>query len=154
MAQIDISTDGSINGTKLSVDGKDITKKERVISIRMYASAPYKSKYSGEMVDGYSAVSYEVAGEDGKIERKEYGTTDVNYSNGIGQKIKTADAVVRFLGQESDKEITDLADKIITHCDTNKIPCPNKDTLLSRTLESLKDKAEDLGVDLEDQGNE
>jgi hypothetical protein len=154
MAQVDISTDGSINGTTLSVDGKDVTKKEKVISIQMYAAAPYRSSYSGDLMVGYATVSYEIAGDDGKIERKEYGTTNVNYTNGIGQKIKTSDAVVRFIGQESDREITDLVDKIVTHCAETKISCPTRDTLLSRTLESLKDKAKDLGIQLEDQGNE
>lgn len=146
MAQIDISTDGTINGTKLSVDGKEVTKKEKVISIRMYADAPYRSSYSGESIAGYASVAYDVAGDDGKIERKEYGTTDVNWSNGIGQKVKSSDAVVRFIGQENDKEITDLVDKIIVHCDESKIPCPTRDTLLSRSMASLKDKAEDLGI--------
>lgn len=151
MADISITTDGTIKGTKLSVDGKDVTKKEKVVSISMYASAPYKSRYSGETIQGYAQVSYETMADGGKVERKSYGTSDTQFMVGIGQKIKSNDSVIRFVGAETDAEVSDLVDRIVSHCEEAKIPCPTKDALLSRTVESLKDKAEDLGIKMEDQ---
>jgi hypothetical protein len=150
MPDIQITTDGTITSTKLIVDGKDITKKEKVVSISLFASAPYKSKYSGEVMQGYAACSYEVVGEDGKMERKSYGTTDTPYSAGIGQKVQSEDSVIRFLGQDADKEVSDLVDKIISHCEGAKTKCASREVLLSRSLASLKDKAEDLGISLEE----
>lgn len=150
MADIMISTDGTITGTKLSVDGKDVTKKERVVSIEVYARAPYKSSYSGETIKGMAAVSYETVTDDGKVERKTYGTTETAFGSGIGQKIKSEDSVIRFVGAEVDREVSDLVDKIVGHCEETKAKCPDRETLLSRSLDSLKDKAEDLGINLED----
>jgi len=150
MADITVKTNGTITGTSLMVDGKDVTKKEKVVSISLYASAPYKSKYSGEVMQGYASCGYEVVGEDGKIERKSYGTTETAFSAGIGQKIKSEDSVIRFIGYDVDKEVSDLVDRIVNHCETAKVQCPTREVLLSRSVQSLKDKASDLGVKLED----
>lgn len=154
MAEIMVSTDGTITGTKLMVDGKDVTKKEKVVSIEVYSRAPYKSSYSGETIRGMSAVSYETVTEDGKVERKSYGTTDTKFSGGIGQKIKTEDNVVRFIGAEVDKQVSDIVDNIVNHCAETNITCPSREVLLSRSLDSLKDKAIDLGLELKDEEEE
>ena len=146
LAEITITTDATIAGTKLMVDGKDITKKEKVVSISLYTSAPFKSSYSGETIKGYSSCSYEVANEDGTIERKSYGTTETDFTTGIGTKIKSSDAIIRFIGHETDKEITDLVDTIIKHCTEKEIPCRDKNILLDRTLSSLTDMASDLDI--------
>lgn len=146
MANLNIETDGTITGTKLSVDGKEVTKKEKVVSISMYASAPFKSKFSGEVIPGQAVVSYEIVGEDSKIERKTYGTTETAFSAGIGQKIQSEDSVIRFIGVEIDKEVSDLVDRIINHCKEANIQCPTREILLSRSVASLKDKVEDLGL--------
>lgn len=150
MAEITISTDGTITGTKLMVDGKDVTKKERVVGIEVYARAPYKSSYSGDTIKGMAAVSYETVTDDGKVERKSYGTTETAFGSGIGQKIKNEDSVVRFIGAEVDKKVSDLVDSIVSHCEETKTKCPDRETLLSRSLDSLKDKAQDLGISVED----
>lgn len=149
MAEIIITTDGTITGTKLTVDKKDITKKEKVVSINMYCSAPYKSRYSGEMITGSTYISYETISDNGTIERKSYGQNDIAYSTNIGQKIKNEDSVIKFIGHETDQEIIDIVDNIIAKCEKDKILCPKKEILTQRTLESLQDKAEDLGIDLE-----
>lgn len=146
MANIVITTDGTITGTVLSVDGKDVTKDEKVVSLEFYSRAPYKSKYSGDTINGMAAVSFEVVSDDGKIERKMYGTTDTAFSSGIGQTIKSSDSVIRYIGSAVDNEISDLVDKIVNHCKDTNIKCPDKEILLSRSYESLKDKAEDLGI--------
>ncbi len=154
MADIQVQTDGTITGTKLIVDGNEVTKKEKVISISMYASAPYKSKYSGEVIQGYASCSYEVANDNGTIERKSYGTTETAFSAGIGTKVSSNDSIVRFIGHKTDKELTDLVDRIVSHCEKASVKCPDREVLLSRSIESLKDKATDLGISLEDKASE
>jgi len=154
MADINIVTDGTITGTKLKIDGEDVTKKEKVISISLYACAPYKSKYGGDTIQGYTSCSYEIANDNGTVERKSYGTNDTAFSAGIGTKISNSDAVVRFIGHETDKELTDLVDKIVNHCETTKISYPSREILLSRSIVSLRDKATDLGILLEEVNND
>lgn len=151
MASIEIITDGTIQGTNLKVDGTDETSANKIVSISMYASAPYKSKYSGENIPGYVSCSYEYATDKNTVERKTIGSSETAYKGGIGEKIENSDAVVRFVGKAADKQIADLVDKIVAHCEAGKIKCPAKDTLLSRSLESLKDKATDLGMKLEEE---
>lgn len=129
-----------------------MTKKEKVVSLSVYASASYRSRYTGEVIPGYVSASYETVAEDGTIEKRSYGTSDVPYSAGIGAKISNQDSVTRFIGEESDAEVTSLVDKIIAHCTEAKISCPSKEVLLLRSLESLQDKAKDL--DIKDQGNQ
>lgn len=149
MAEITITTDGTLNGTKLVVDGKEITKKDRVVNISFMASAPYKSQYSGEIYKGGVAVDYTTMDEKGTIQRQTLGTSDANYIRGIGEKIKQQDNVVRFVGHEVDADINGLVDKIVAHCAETKAYCPEKDKLLSRTKESLRDMASDLGVKID-----
>lgn len=150
MSDIQITTDGTIQGTVLSVDGKNKTKAEKIVSISMWASAPYKSKFSGDNIPGQVSCSYEVADDKGVIERKSIGSADTSFLHGIGTKMENDDAVVRHIGQLADKEVVDLVDKIVAECEKTKTKCPAKDLLLSRSIESLKDKATDLGIKLED----
>ncbi len=149
MAEVIITTDGSIAGTILKVDGKEITKNNKVVSISMYASAPYRVSMTGDVYKGGSSVSYEIMGDNGVVERKSIGSDSTEYLKGIGQKIKQADQVTQYLGDSADVEITKLADAIVKHCSDNKLPCPEKEVLVTRTKESLTDKINDLGIKLE-----
>lgn len=149
MANIIITTDGTIQGTNLKVDGTDETAANKIVSISMYASAPYKSKYSGENIPGYVSCTYEYATDKNTVERKSIGSSETTYKGGIGEKMESSDAVIRFVGKEVDVEINTLVDKIIEETTKKKLPCPSKEVLLSRTLNSLKDKAADLGIKLE-----
>ena len=126
MAEIIISTDQNINNTKLSIDGKEITKNSKVVNIEFYAAAPFKGKYSGETYEGGVSASFTMVGEDGKMERKVYGSTDTAYLAGIGQKVKAEDQVIRYIGAEVNADITTLVDKIITHCEQTKLPFHQK----------------------------
>lgn len=148
MPDIVINTDGLIQNTKLTVDGKEITKARKVVDISLYASAPYTSKYSGEKVPGMVGCSFTSVDDKGLMETTRYGQTDIPYGN-IG-KVKSADEVARFVGHETDKEVETLADKIEVKCKELKVNCPNREVLLSRSIESLNDKALDLGITLED----
>jgi hypothetical protein len=148
MSEIVITTDGSINGTKLSVDGKEITKKEKVVGISLYASAPFKTQM-GDIYKGGVSVSYNTIAEDGTMQSHSVGSSDTSYVKGIGEKIKQADSVIRYIGENIDAATSTLIDKIVAHCETNKISCKTKDVLASRTIESLNDLATDLGIKLE-----
>ena len=149
MSEVIITTDGTIAGTILKVDGKDITKNNKVVSINMYASAPYKGSLSGEIYRGNSAVSYEVMDEKGVVSRSSIGSDNTDYIKGIGQKIKQNDQVTQYLGQAIEAEMSKVIDKIIDHCTTNKIACPEKEILATRTKQSLLDKLTDLGLKME-----
>lgn len=149
MASVIIETDGTIAGTILKVDGKDVTKNNKVVSISMFASAPYKGSMSGEVYRGNSSVSYEVIDEKGVVERKSIGSDNTEYTKGIGQKIKQNDQVTQYLGNAVEAELTKIIDGIIKYCTDNKIDCPTREILESRSKVSLMDKATDLGIKLE-----
>lgn len=153
MPNITITSDGTVKGTSLTLDGKEVTKKDKVIGIYLSAHAPYRSSYTGDLYKGGVSIEYATLDDNGIVKREQYGTTDTNYENGIGKKIKSEDKlqdnVIRFLGQDADVEVTNLVDSIVAHCEEKGIKCPDKDTLLNRQVESLKDKAIDLGIKLE-----
>lgn len=146
MSDITISTNGTIEGTKLMVDGKDLTKKYKVVSIDLYASAPFKGKYSGETYEGGVGVSFTHVDDEGRMKRESYGKSDTNYTAGVGQKMKSEDQIIRYISDRADAKVSTIAQNIIDHCEVNNINCPDIDTLLSRSMDSLMDKAEDLGL--------
>ena len=148
MADIVITTNGTVEGTKLTVDSKDITKKEKVISLSLYSGAPYKSSYDNETYPGHINVSYSVPNEDGTVERKSIYSEKDTSAAGIGAKIASSDQVVQFLGTEANVEVSTLVDKIIAHCSEKDIKCPDKESLLCRSLDSLNDKVADLGIEV------
>ncbi len=148
MANIQITTNGTVEGTVLIVDGKELSKKEKITSISLYANAPYVSQYSGEVRKGHISVSYDKANEDGTIETQSLFSGPNTSVTGVGQKIKAKDQVIRYINQEVDTEITDLVGRIVDHAKTKDIKIPTKEDLLTRTVTSLKDKCEDLGIDI------
>lgn len=150
MADIQIKTNGTIEGTTLTVDGKEISKKEKIVSIDLYAAAPFKSQFSGETIPGRVFVGYDKANDDGTIERKSLVSGKDRSSVGIGQKVKTTDQVIRYINQEVDTEVACLIDYIVDYGEKAKIKVPPKENLLNRSVQSLKDKCEDLGIDLKD----
>jgi len=154
MDNFSIESDLSITGTKLSIDGKDITKKEKVVSISMYASSPTKdSEYDSGWVD----LSVTTVDDNGNVETKTYRKSEyMANKQAMGQPMKDfidskgLDEVVRFIGRPADKVKEEIVDKMIQHAKDSKIPCPDKESLLNRTIDSLTDKATDMGVTLED----
>ena len=142
-----IDTDLTTEGTTVSVDGKNISDSRKVASISFFADAPNK-KYND---DGYMSLSVSSFDDEGNIKNERYGhDKDVNDNIkpiGISDNVSFEQSdVVRFLGDEVDAEMTKLVDAIIAHSTDNKLACPEKDTLLNRSLESLRDKAADLGL--------
>jgi hypothetical protein len=149
---ITIFTDGILTNTKLTVDGKDITKNNKVVSMSLYAHAPYKSSVTDEVYSGGVNVDYAILDDKGTIERKSLGSTDANFVRGIGQKFKQNDSVVQYIGQTGDVALLTLVDKIVKHCTDNKLESTRytKEALCLRSKESLEDLAKDLNVKLED----
>ena len=158
MASFSIATDLTTAGTKLTVDGKEITKSGKVVSISFYASAPSK----GDSCDcnGWIDLSITSLDEDGNVKRETYSKDSyMAKKHPLGKVIKslndhmseiTSDDIVRYLGQDTDEELKRVVAAIMDHCKDNDIKCPDYDALLNRSLESLNDKAEDLGITFED----
>jgi len=146
MAAVIIQTDGTIENTKLKVDGNDITKDEKVTSIFFHCSSPYVSKYGEGVIPGNVGISYEVVKDDGTFERKIIGMNDTNYKEGVGKKVSNSDSVVRHIGHNVDIKVSDIVTQILKVDDSISY-----DKLINRTYESLKDKAEDLGITISSQ---
>jgi len=158
MPEIIIKTNGTSEGTSLSVDGADITGTCKCINISLFAMAPYTSSYDKTRMPGSVSCSYECCNGEGVIERKSVYSTEGSHDEGIGssgEAMEESDSVgkpsraIRYLGQAVDVEISNLVDKIMTHCTEKKLGHPTKEVLLTRSMASLKDKAEDLGIKLE-----
>jgi len=153
--EIVINTDLSISGTKLTIDGKEVNKKTNVVGITMYARSPIKDD---EYDDGYIEVAVTSVDSEGVTETKTYRKNEYNGKKvPMGVKIKDFmenfdnKNVIRYLGKNVDTKVVEIADKISNHCKENKIVCPDKDVLYNRSLASLKDKADDLGIKLKDE---
>lgn len=150
MPEITIKTNGSVEGTTLMLDGKEISKEDKIVSIEMMASAPFKSQYSGDTIPGRVMVYYDKANDDGTIERRALVSGNDASTTGLGQTIKNSDQVIRYIDHSADAKIVDLVDCIIDHCEETKTKCPDRETLLSRSITSLEDKARDLEIDILD----
>ncbi len=152
MENFEIQSDLTIPNTKLMLDGKDVSKKQNIVGISFYASSPVKdSEYDAGWVD----LNVTVVDENGTAETKSYRKSEYDSKKSpMGKPMKdfldnnSADQIVAYLGQQVVKEKQELVDKIIAHCTEKKVDCPSEDTLISRTMDSLTDKAKDLGIDL------
>lgn len=136
----------------MTVDGKEITKDGKVVRLNFSASAPYKSRWSGETYGGYVNAGYISVDDNGVAENKSYYTDTTKYTTNVGVKIKdnkVEGEIIRYIGKEKESIVSSLVDKIISHCEANKINCPDREKLLNRTEQSLKDKLEDYGVSLD-----
>jgi len=147
-----IESDLTLKNTKLVLDGKEVTKKNKVVGISFFASSPLKDEENTGWVD----LSITTVDETGTVETKSYRKSEY-FKNKVpmGQTVKDmvekagVDGVIRYIGHEADEEIKGLADKIAAHCKDKEFKCPDVEVLYARTLESLKDKAEDIGLDLD-----
>ena len=111
--------------------------------------APFTSQYSGDIIPGSVQVSYDKSNEDGTIERKALISGQDRTTTGVGQKVKSADQVIRYIDTEADAEISNLVGRIVDHAEKANVKVPSKENLLNRTVQSLKDKCNDLGIKLE-----
>ena len=69
MPGINIDTNLTVAGTKLLIDGKEVTKKTKVVGIQFYASSPHKDDK-----DSLGWISCEVTtvDDEGTVETKSY----------------------------------------------------------------------------------
>jgi hypothetical protein len=147
MADIVFKTNGTPESTVLTVDGKEITKDEKVISINCSAYAPYVSQMSGNTIPGSVYVGYGIV-KDGVVESRSVSNLDKDSCpNGVGQ-ITSSDSVIRFIGQQIDNTISNLVDSILAKAKEQNVTLPTKEVLVARTIDSLKDKAADLGIEV------
>jgi len=142
-----IDTDLTTEGTKISVDGKNVADERKVASVSFFADAPNK-KYQE---DGYISLSVTSFDDEGNMKRESFSKRAEEAQNivpmGLQDEIKfDKDDVIRFIGDSIDTEKKTLVDSIIEHCSTNKIACPDSEILLNRSTDSLRDKANDLGI--------
>lgn len=144
-----IETDLTNSGTKIFCDGVDLCAEKKVTDISFSAYAA-NTKYNES---GYSYVSITSFDENGNRKREHYtneGATDNYKPIGVQDEvILNLSDVLSFIGSEiisDDSEKNSLVDSIIEHCTNNKIFCLDKEQLSKRSIESLKDKATDLGL--------
>jgi len=145
--KFEILTDLTTEGTTVMIDGKNVGDKRKVASISFFADAPNK-KYSD---DGYMSLSVMSFDDEGNIKQERYGhDKDINENIkpiGISDNVTFEQSdVVRFLGDAIDAEKVKLVDSILKLSAEKKLVCPERDTLLNRSIESLRDKAADLGL--------
>jgi len=148
--KITIDTDLTVSGTTVTMDGEKLSDSRKVASLTFFADAPNK-RYEE---DGYIAFNVTSFDDEGTMKRESFTKRPDMVENikpiGIQDDIKFADAdVIRYLGDEVDQEKKQLVDNIIKHCSDKEIACPTTDILLNRTLDSLNDKANDLGLSSE-----
>jgi len=153
MDNFEIQSDLSITGTKLIVDGKERTKDEKIVGVSFYASSPVKdSEYDSGWVD----LSVTTVDTNGNVVTESFRKSEyMSKKIPMGQTIQDyltkqgIDSVVRYLGHEVDKEKESIVDKIITTSKEKNLLCPDKEVLFNRTIDSLKDKAIDIGIETE-----
>lgn len=152
-----INSDLSLKNTKLTLDGQDITKKTKVVGISFWASSPHKEDRD---FSGFVDLSVTTVDDNDNVETKTYRKSDhMAKKLPMGKIMKDLESAkiedfVRYIGADVDIQVSDLADKIVSFCDEKSIKCPDKDVLCSRTLQSLIDKAEDLGISLNDESDD
>ena len=153
MDNFEIHSDLNITGTKLIIDGKERTKDEKIVGVSFYASSPVKdSEYDSGWVD-LSVITVDTNGNvvTESFRKSEYMSKKIPMGQTIQDYLtkQGIDSVVRYLGHEVDKEKESIVDKIITTSKEKNLLCPDKEVLFNRTIDSLKDKAIDIGIETE-----
>lgn len=139
---IEITSDGTIEGTRLKVDGKDITKTEKVANIDFYAHGKvvWPDGYTSvpgihlnyrtiEEDDGLKGVSHSFSPENSEMKRTSIGPPKDSEGPMVGRTIDPRDAI---------------ADELIALAKDKTIAVPSREVLLQRTEASLRDKLQDL----------
>tara|TARA_Y100000310_G_C20661046_1_gene804819 strand:+ start:1222 stop:1680 length:459 start_codon:yes stop_codon:yes gene_type:complete len=152
LPNINITSDLTTAGTKLTIDGEAVTTDQKVVHISFYASSPRKSD-ADEGSEGYINLRCTTVDDNGNVLEKDYGRSKW-MSERIGMGIEdfegSDNSALRYIGEQIDQEKKSIADKIVDHCKEKKLICPEAEVLYGRTKTSLSDKAEDLGIKLED----
>jgi len=142
-----IESDLTVAGTKILKDGFGWTEDEKIASIAFFADAPNK-KYNE---DGHVSMSVTTFDAEGNVKRQHFSKNPEMTENckPIGMEDESnfkIDDFVHFLGTELIDERIELVDSIINYCTEKNIPCVERDVLSKRSLDSLRDKSDDLGI--------
>lgn len=141
MSKIIIETDLTNSGTKITVDDVLLTS---LCDISFDGLAP--CDWTGD--DGMFRLSY-TESIDGNIKRTTLSNGERNNDKCIGESdddLQMALKISDFIGNVKSPVQVNLIDSIIDHCEKNKIVCPTREILTTRSETSLRDKATDLGI--------
>ena len=146
-----IITDGTIKGTKITLNGKDMTKDYKVVDIYFNANGgyTYNSEYSDNTYVNPPSVDYNIRyiDSDDKMKSISASTPSTNYQYGaLAQKDS-----ISYVGLEDQSDDL-LRDKILDSFDEmrdNGTIVPERANLTTRTTASLVDKYNDLVSDIE-----
>lgn len=144
MKNASIATNLSIEGTTVTIDGKNLTDSGNVISIYFHASSPAKDS---EYDTGYIYLDVTTQDENGNIETKSYRKKS-SYDNKKVPLGKTMNDVYGgskvedFIGVVS-KNKTEIIDKIVSKAEAKGIKV-DKEVLKLRSIDSLQDKLNDM----------
>lgn len=150
--KINIVSDGTVAGTKVKIDGVDFTTTYKVTDLLFYAQGGYQyvSTYSGSTIVVPPSIRYNLSYIDGdKMKSLSIGQVDIKTE--YGALAQPTDAL-SYVGIEDKDNI--IKNKLIDSLDKlrNKISTiPSKDVLEKRTVDSLKDRYEDIISELEEQ---
>lgn len=146
--KIIITSDGTVKGTTVKLNGTDMTKDYKVKSISLYAHGgyTYNSSYSSDSYTTPPAVDYQVSYIDGdKSKSVGVSSKSTNYEYGaLAQK----DSIIG-VGTE---DVERLKEKLLDEFDKLRdkdIKLPDRVTLEKRSVESLSDKYTDTVNELE-----
>lgn len=145
-----IDTDLSIGNTFVSIDGVKLSDNCKVASMSFMADAP-NTKYNDDGYVSFTVTSFDA---EGNVKRENYSKRPELTENikpiGINDELKLED-FISFVGEDtSSNDKVKLVDAIVAFCKTNNIPVADSEQLLSRSIDSLKDKASDLGLSSEE----
>ena len=146
--KIYITTDGTVKGTKIKVNGEDMTEKYKVMSCSLHANGgyTYKSQYSGDTYITPPSVEYAITYlDDGKIKNINTSTQSTRYEYSyLNQK----DSIIGIGTQDDERvkeKLLDSFDKL-RKINSN---IPKRILLEKRTVDSLSDKYIDTVNEIE-----
>ena len=141
--KLKIDCDGTVAGTKVMVNGEEVTKSKNVTNVSFYASGGVKWR-DDDKLNPYVDFGYRVLNknDDGSETGENYSYSPENgiERGAIGKpKEKMNDSLV---GKESE-----IIEKILSYKGKTKRFIPDKEELRARSSSSLQDLAADLARD-------
>jgi len=144
--KIVIETDLTSKGTILTVDGVKVTDTDNITSLSFWAHSPYKDSPNQ---DGYVDLGYSAVDASGITTRKDICKSSYDIDKkGLGKIDDCATDIDDFLGKDNNKK-DHMIDLIIKQTTTGTTSKYTKDALTKRSINSLRDTMEDLGLKIE-----
>lgn len=153
--KIIIKSDGTVTGTKVTIDGNDLTSSYKVNSLYFHADGgnTYTSTSSGEKYVSSPTIGYSITYLDGdKVKSISVGNQRKNIEYGsLAEAKKESKDMLSYVGIEDKDNI--VKKTIVENLDKMraKLPTiPSKEVLEKRTIDSLVDKYEDCVIEIEE----